>query len=87
MYTLTLNLTSNEWVKVKQEANRLWADERMSTGELARRFVLVGVEALKNVAGADLKRYTVPIPGDNDGARRARRGAIAGLSQCVRGNR
>ena len=56
MYTLTMNLTSNEWVKVKQEATRLWADERMSTGELARRFVLAGVEALKNVASADLKR-------------------------------
>ena len=56
MYTLTMNLTSNEWIKVKQEADRLWAGERMSSGELCRRYVLAGVEALKNVVGEDQKR-------------------------------
>jgi hypothetical protein len=57
MFTLTVNLTSNEWLKVKTAAEGLWSGERMSSGELCRRFVLAGVQALKNVSGEDQKRF------------------------------
>ena len=47
MITLTVNLTSNEWMKVKQQADVLWGGERMSSGEIGRRYMLAGVSALQ----------------------------------------
>jgi len=75
MCTLTMNLTSSEWIKVKQAPDQQWPGERMSSGELCRRYVLAGVEALKNVAGADLTRLqyqdqaTMTALGEKDGRR------------------
>jgi hypothetical protein len=51
-----MKLTSSEWIKVKQAAEGQWPGEMMSSGELCRRYVLAGVEALKNVADEDKKR-------------------------------
>jgi len=56
MYTLTMNLTSNERMKVRAAAEGQWPGERMSSGELCRRYVLAGVDALKNVADEDRKQ-------------------------------
>jgi hypothetical protein len=56
MFCITLNLTSNEWLRVKQAADAQWPGERMSTGELCRRYVLAGVDGLKNVPEADRAR-------------------------------
>ena len=31
VYTLTMNLTSSEWIRVKQAADRQWPGERKTT--------------------------------------------------------
>ena len=51
MITLT-----NEWMKVKQQADRQWGGERVSSGEIGRRYMLAGLEALKDVPEADRAR-------------------------------
>jgi hypothetical protein len=56
MITLTINLTSNGWLKIKQQADAQWIGERMSGGEIGRRYMLAGVAALKKASPADRER-------------------------------
>ena len=41
---------------MKQAAEGQWPGERMSSGEICRRYVLAGMQALKDVSDADQKR-------------------------------
>lgn len=40
MYWLTVNLTSAEWMRITQHADKRWPQERLSISELIRRYAL-----------------------------------------------
>jgi hypothetical protein len=52
MITVTLAITSNEWMKLSEQATHSWPKEELSRGEIMRRLALVGCEkvAQKTVA-------------------------------------
>jgi hypothetical protein len=85
MITLTMHLTSSEWMKVKQAADLQWSGERMSSGEICRRYTLAGVQALKGLSDADRARVqrehqaTMAV-----GGREARREAAPGNGAVAR---
>lgn len=56
MYCLTLNLSSAEWVKIREAASKQWPGETLSHSEVLRRYVLIGIGTLKNVSPQDAKR-------------------------------
>ena len=56
MFCVSLNLTSDEWVKIQQAASRQWPGEVLSRAEICRRYFLVGMETLKNISDADRVR-------------------------------
>jgi hypothetical protein len=56
MFCVSMNLTSSEWLKIHQASARQWPDEVLSRAEICRRYVLVGVDTLKNLSDADRSR-------------------------------
>jgi hypothetical protein len=52
MHTITVNLSSDEWQRIREEASKLWANERISQSEVVRRCTLTGVETLRRTAAA-----------------------------------
>lgn len=56
MYWLTVNLTSSEWMRIKQCADKQWPKEYLSHSEIARRYILVGIDELKSVSQGDQER-------------------------------
>lgn len=56
MYYVSVLLTSNEWVKIRDAANKQWPQERLSRSEIVRRYTLFGMESLKNLSPTDQAR-------------------------------
>jgi hypothetical protein len=56
MYCVSVNLTSNEWQRIQQAAGKQWPKEVLSHAEICRRYVLAGMETLKNISAADRAR-------------------------------
>jgi hypothetical protein len=56
MFCVSVNLTSSEWMKIQQAASKQWPGERLSRAEICRRYVLVGIQAVKNVSPTDQSR-------------------------------
>ena len=42
-------VSSNEWIKLHEQAGRSWPGEELSRGEVLRRLSLAGCEAIKQV--------------------------------------
>jgi hypothetical protein len=55
---LTVNLTSDEWIKISNAAAKQWPTESLSCGEIVRRYTMFGIESLKNLSPADQSRAT-----------------------------
>jgi hypothetical protein len=53
---VSVNLTSDEWVRIHNAAGKQWPKETLSRGEICRRYVLYGMESLKNVSPEDQSR-------------------------------
>jgi hypothetical protein len=58
MFSVTMNLTTSEWIRIWEAATRQWPDERLSRSEACRRYVLIGAKTLKNIPAADGERLT-----------------------------
>jgi hypothetical protein len=56
MFCVSLNLTSDEWMRIQQAAVRQWPGELLSRPEICRRYLLIGMETLKNLSDADRTR-------------------------------
>ena len=56
MYCVSVNLTSSEWMRIQQCAEKQWPQECLSRAEIVRRYTLFGMEALKNLSSADQSR-------------------------------
>jgi len=56
MFCVSMNLTSDEWIRIQQAAVKQWPAESLSRAEVCRRYVLVGMETLKNLSAADRVR-------------------------------
>jgi hypothetical protein len=56
MIYATVLLTGDEWLRVRQASRKAFPDEVLSQGEIVRRYALIGMEALKNISGADRER-------------------------------
>jgi hypothetical protein len=48
MHTVTVNLTTDEWIRIQQKAEKLWPGERISQAEILRRLTLAGARAILN---------------------------------------
>lgn len=69
MYWLTVNLTSSEWMRIKQCADKQWPKEYLSHSEIARRYILVGIDELKSVSQSGT--FSASVPGIDDSQRHA----------------
>jgi hypothetical protein len=58
VYCLTVNLTSDEWIKIQQAAAKQWPTETLSYAEIVRRYTMFGVQSLTNISPADQSRLT-----------------------------
>jgi hypothetical protein len=50
MYCVSVNLTSSEWLKIQQAAQKAFPNETLSRAEIVRRYTLIGIDALKGWA-------------------------------------
>lgn len=50
-----MNPTSSEWMRI-YDAGKQWPGEQLSRAEICGRYVLVGMETLKNLSDADRAR-------------------------------
>ena len=53
MYCVSVNVSSDEWLRIQQAAAKLWPTEMLSRSEILRRYVLAGVESLRNLSPRD----------------------------------
>ena len=53
MYCVSLNITSDEWMRIQQAAIKHFPNECLSRSEIIRRYAMVGVQALGNPPPAD----------------------------------
>jgi hypothetical protein len=58
VYCLTVNLTSDEWLKIFNAAAKQWPKETLSRAEIVRRYTMFGIESLKHLSPADQSRAT-----------------------------
>jgi hypothetical protein len=58
VYCLTLNLRSNEWLKIYNAAVKQWLTETISYAEIARRYIMTGIQSFKNVSPDEQSRAT-----------------------------
>jgi hypothetical protein len=56
MLCVSMNLSSDEWLKIHQSSVKQWPNEMLSRAEICRRYVLIGIETLKNLPDADRER-------------------------------
>ena len=56
MIALSLILSSDEWILVQRAAARQWPGETLSRSEIIRRYVLVGIAALRIAPAAEIAR-------------------------------
>jgi hypothetical protein len=56
MYCLTINLTSDEWIRIRNAAVKQWPTETLSYAEIVRRYIMTGIQALKNTSADDQRR-------------------------------
>ena len=56
MFCVSVNLTSSEWMRIKQCAEKQWPKECLSRAEIVRRYALFGMESLQKLSLADQSR-------------------------------
>ena len=56
MYCVSVNLTSSEWVRIQEAAQKAFPNETLSRAEIVRRYALAGVDALRQLAPTDRAR-------------------------------
>jgi hypothetical protein len=56
MRKVTLTLTAQEWIKLRDAAAKQFPNEVLSRGEMLRRYAMIGIAALKPASDADQKR-------------------------------
>ena len=56
MYCVSVNLTSSEWVRIQEAAQKAFPNETLSRTEIIRRYALAGVDVLKQLSSADRLR-------------------------------
>jgi hypothetical protein len=56
MYCVSVNLTSAEWVKIRDAAAKQFPNETLSRAEIVRRYALAGIDALKDLSASDRAR-------------------------------
>lgn len=61
MYCISLNLSSDEWVRIYKAAREQCPGELLSRSEILRRYILIGVSKLKNVSPQDAKRMAFEL--------------------------
>ena len=61
MYCISLNLSSDEWVRIYKSAREQWPGELLSRSEILRRYIVIGVAKLKNVSPQDAKRMAFDL--------------------------
>ena len=64
MLCVSVTLTSEEWLKIQQQAQQQWPTEQLSRNEITRRFAMIGAHymdvahALNNTPKDQLDRMT-----------------------------
>ena len=60
MLGVTVNLTSDEWIKIANAALEQWPTEAqtLSRAEIVRRYTMTGIQSLKSASPADQSRAT-----------------------------
>jgi len=58
MLCVTVNLSSDEWIKISNAAVKQWPTETLSRREIVRRYTLFGIETLKNLSPDEQSRAT-----------------------------
>ena len=56
MFCISMLVSSSEWVRIRDAAARQFPNENLSRAEICRRYVLAGVDAIKNASPADCAR-------------------------------
>jgi len=71
MYTLTINLTSDEWIRIADAAAKQWPTETLSRAEIVRRYMMSGIQGLKSASAGEQTRAARRFAGINGRKRRA----------------
>jgi hypothetical protein len=58
MLCVTVNLRSDEWIKIRNAAVKQWLTETLSRAEIVRRYTMFGIESLKNLSPDEQSRAT-----------------------------
>jgi hypothetical protein len=56
VFVVTVSLSSDEWVRIRNSARTQWPQECLSHAEILRRHALFGVQSFKSVPQADQSR-------------------------------
>jgi hypothetical protein len=56
MYCVSVNLTTSEWVKIRDAAQKAFPNEVLSRSEIIRRYALTGIEVLAKLGPQDKAR-------------------------------
>jgi hypothetical protein len=56
VFWVSVLLSSDEWVRIQQAANRQFPNETLSLSEIVRRYTLAGIEVLTDIYDEDRKR-------------------------------
>jgi hypothetical protein len=56
MFCVSVNLTSNEWHRIRQVTDQQWPNQRLSRAEILRRCALAGLDLLRNLQPRDQAR-------------------------------
>lgn len=70
MYCVSVNLSSNEWIKTQQVAARQFPHPTLSRSEIIRRYVMLGIRTFSSQSQQEHARMTheleasQPAPGE-----------------------
>jgi hypothetical protein len=56
MYCVSVNLTSSEWLRIQQAAQKQFPNENLSRAEIIRRYTLAGVDVFEQLSASDRAR-------------------------------
>jgi hypothetical protein len=58
MFCVSVNLTSDEWIKIRDAAGQQWPKECLSCAEIVRRYTMHGIQSLKSASPDEQSRAT-----------------------------
>jgi hypothetical protein len=65
MFCVSVNLTSNEWMRIQEAAQEQFPSEVLSRAVVGRRFSLAGIDVLKQLFPEDRQKLVAAVPANH----------------------